>query len=164
MAISVFYLHLDFSKEAHHVHVFKFPHIKDFKRAQIRPGPKGARAQMDPRAKWAQGPNGPRPSWAWGPNGPRPNWAQGLNGCKAHMGPGCGSTGNRGSIAISISTYNVILYDLTRPRQRSWSSLFHPLCRRKRSDWAIGILISWQRMVFVRALLRYIESVWAWQK
>ena len=121
MAVSVLHLHLDFSKEVHHVQVFKFPHIKELKCAQIRPGPKGARAQMDPRAKWAQGRNGPRPSWAWGLNGPRPisNWAQGLNGCKAHMGLGCGSTGNRGNITTSISTYNVILYALARWWRRS---------------------------------------------
>ena len=147
MAVSVLYLHLDFSKEVHHVQVFKFPHIKELKRAQIRPGPKGARAQMDPRAKWAQGRNGPRPSWAWGPNGPRPisNWAQGLNGCKAHMGPGCGSTGNRGNIATSISTYDVILYALARPRRRRHIALMRRHWRPSAVRRAIEILISWQR-------------------
>ena len=77
MAVSILYLHKDFSKEEHHGKVFKCHDM-----GPIGPGPKWAQGQKGPRPKWAQGPNGPRAQLGPGANGPRPKWAQ------AQMGPG----------------------------------------------------------------------------
>ena len=73
MAVSILYLHKDFSKEEHHGKVFQFQDMGPI----MGPRPKRAQAQMGPGPKWAQGPNGPGPKWAQaqigpGPNGPGP--------------------------------------------------------------------------------------------
>ena len=77
MAISILYLHRDFSKEVHHGKVFSMNDM-----GPMGPGPKWARAQMGPGPQWAQGPHGPRAQV-----GPGPKWAQGPSGPGAHPNP-----------------------------------------------------------------------------